>query len=228
MRPVSDPQSALRYPLSAIFSTEAAVRIVRELALSGNACSTGYLAGRAKVSIHTVRRTLERLVELGVVASVGLGPYPTYRLSRDHPLAPAIVALFEAEAKRIESVFSGIREIARSMVPRPEAVWVFGSVARHEDEASSDLDIAVVFEEEQLVSAVALMREALARIEAEQVVAISVVGVSARDVLRLSAGDPWWRGLEADGWPLDGPDPKSYASNVRSRAQGAAKKRVAR
>ena len=67
MPPVADPQSILRHPFSAIFSTEAAVRILRELARSGNACSTGYLAERARVSIHTVRRSLERLVPLGVV-----------------------------------------------------------------------------------------------------------------------------------------------------------------
>jgi predicted nucleotidyltransferase len=215
MRTAIRPQSVLRHPFSVIFGTEAAVRVLRELSRSGHERAPAFLAERTGVTIQTVRRTLERLVTLGVVDVVGQGRYPSYRLSARHPLRGAIDALFEAEAARAQAVFDAIRSIAEAMPDRPEAMWVYGSVARAEDTATSDLDIAVVFPNEDVEAAADALRAAIYDLQGDLAVSVSVIAISPSDVLRLSQGDPWWRGLETDAFPLIGAAPRYYAQSVR-------------
>lgn len=214
-RSPSVPQSVFRHPLSEILFAEAAVRVLRELFRAGRPLSSRIVADRAATTIQTVRRTLDRLAALGVVEAIGQGRYPSYRPDPAHPLAPALQALFDAEAARAEIVFAAIRDTALGLSPAPEAVWVYGSVARGDDVAGSDLDVAVVAPEPVLQAGVDRLRQALSGVESTQAVSISVVGVSTEDVVRLSAGDPWWIGVERDAVPLVGPDPASYARRLR-------------
>jgi predicted nucleotidyltransferase len=90
---------------------------------------------------HTgVRRCLSRLVEEGIVLERPAGNALLYRLNRDHLAAPQIEAL---AALRLQ-LFERLRETIRAWNVSPAVAAVFGSVARGDANAGSDLDILVI------------------------------------------------------------------------------------
>lgn len=108
----STAQSVLRYPLTAALAGEGGVRLLRELARHGGPLSPRALADRGGLTIQGARRALKRLVALGLVETVGSGDRLLYRLNPAHPLAPALNALFAAEAARVDAVFGAVRAAA--------------------------------------------------------------------------------------------------------------------
>jgi predicted nucleotidyltransferase len=214
--PASTKQSTLRFPVSAIFSSEANVRLLRELFRHGGELSAPEIGKRAGVSRQHALRTLYSLGELGIVEAVGVSGHPSYRVCVTYPLHEVISALFLAEEER----FSAIREAIRTAAgtdPSPEAIWLYGSVARKEDTPRSDIDVAIVFPDDLVEHAAGEMRERLSPAEESLGFSASIVGIGPHDVLRLSAGDPWWTTLARDAITLAGPDPERLAARIRRR-----------
>lgn len=87
-----------------------------------------------------VRRALERLVAQGVLDSDRVGAATQYRLNRDHLAAAAIEALANLRAE----LFERIRKELRSWATPAEFVALFGSAARGDMRADSDIDLFVV------------------------------------------------------------------------------------
>src|SRR3954471_9946896 len=143
-------QSAQRYPLTFILGMDAGVRLARELARHGGQLSAPDLVRRTGLAKASVARGLEVLVEAGIVGTAGTGRSVLHRLRPEHPLTPALAALFEAEERRFQAILDGARSAAESVGPGLVALWLFGSVARGEDGAESDLDLALVAEPEAL------------------------------------------------------------------------------
>jgi predicted nucleotidyltransferase len=213
MRPL--PQSYLRYPLSTLLGSEASVRVLRELTLHGAELTTTLLARRIGVTDQSVRNVLDVLRQTGLVKVYGQGRAVSYEIYRDHPLAPLLVALFEGEDRRAKTIHDRIRQVAARL--KPMAVWLFGSAARGEDRIGSDLDLLLVAEaDEETERAADSFRKAMAPIETDHHVSISVVPVSGDDVLRLArTEDPFWREILADAQPLHGPMPETLLSRLR-------------
>jgi hypothetical protein len=89
-------------------------------------------------SSHTgVRRCLERLVGEGIVLQRRAGNALLYRLNRDHLAAPQIEALATLRLR----FFERLRETVAAWDIKPALGAVFGSVARGEADAGSDIDI---------------------------------------------------------------------------------------
>jgi len=87
-----------------------------------------------------VNEVLGQLTEAGIVLREVRPPAKLYRLNRDHVAAAGIEAL----AGQREVLLTRIRsELALWDVPA-DAVWLFGSAARGEGGASSDIDLLVV------------------------------------------------------------------------------------
>jgi predicted nucleotidyltransferase len=225
-------RSVFRFPLTAAFAGEGGVRLLRELAQYGGPLSPRALADRTALTVQGTRRALKRLVALGLVATVGTTDRLLYRLNPDHPLTPALAALFAAEAARVDAVFRAVRTaLDRAQLP-VLAAWVYGSVARGEDTVASDLDVAVVFDVASgdaprargarvrrgmpaLESALDALRDELALVERGQHVTLSIVGLSRDDVARLSRGDPWWMEAARDAIPITGPAPAALATRSK-------------
>ena len=92
------------------------------------------LAGTGSVGGHL--KALTRLVGTGVVLAQPGG----YGLNREHVAAVAVNALAGMRSELLDR----IRTQARSWRPEPVVVGVFGSFARREGDASSDIDVLVV------------------------------------------------------------------------------------
>lgn len=137
-------QSALRLPLNRILGTETNVRILRTLYQLGVSVGTSELARHVEMDKAGVWRAIKVLEELGTVEAVGLGRQQTLRPREAHPLTRHLKAVFEAERLRFERLIEKLSEIARSLVPRPDSVWIEGSVATEHDGPGDPLMIGLL------------------------------------------------------------------------------------
>ena len=86
-----------------------------------------------------IRRVLLRLVAEGLVLEVPGG----YVLNRDHLAAPAVELLANLHGE----LMARIRHEVGAWSPAPRLVGLFGSAARRDGDARSDIDVVVVSDE---------------------------------------------------------------------------------
>jgi predicted nucleotidyltransferase len=99
------------------------------------------LAGRSYAQVSAVVR---RLAEEGLALVEQHGRTYSYRLNRDHALAPGLVDILSAPS-RIEDE---IRKFVEAWEPPPDTVALFGSAARREAAPESDVDLLVIRSDE--------------------------------------------------------------------------------
>lgn len=106
------------------------MRVLRVLAFAEEPIARTSVARRAELNPSGVRRTLDRLAELGVVEAIGSGRNQSVRIREKHPLSAAIRSLFQTEQRTYER----FREAIREAVARPDfparAVWLESPEAR--------------------------------------------------------------------------------------------------
>jgi len=100
------------------------------------------VAGRG--SRYGLVLVLERLVEHGLVTAIPAARGNLYQLNRQHVLAPVVLAAVRVRAE----VNDRLAGEAGNLIPRPLSVAVFGSVARGEATADSDLDVLIIAKDE--------------------------------------------------------------------------------
>ncbi len=88
----------------------------------------------------TVHRSLQRLARLGVLDVVEAGRALMYSLNRDHLATPALEQL--ASMKR--RFLAGVEQALSDLDPPPVSATLFGSAARGDGDASSDIDLLIV------------------------------------------------------------------------------------
>lgn len=85
---------------------------------------------------------LDRLVKHGLVLSEPTNHGSMYRLNRDHLLTPAVLQAAEAR----HELFRRLARECGELDPVPVSAAVFGSVARNDSTATSDIDLLVVLD----------------------------------------------------------------------------------
>lgn len=201
------PQSSFRQPLDDALGTVSCVRVLRELVLHGQPLAASELAERTALSRPSVGEALDRLVGLGLVEPVGTARSTPYRVRDGHFLAEPLGRLFRREAERREVVAGDLRAVARGVEPTPEAVWIYGSVARGEDRPGSDLDIVVVAARaEDRAPLEAHFRDALLELEDDwDLPATSVVVLTPGEIRDgVEAGESFYEELREDAVPVFG------------------------
>lgn len=88
----------------------------------------------------SVRTSLQRLCEQGVVLKEQKGPLGLYRLNRDHLAAPYILGLANLKSELLERMTKTITQ----WEIKPVFAAIFGSAARGEMHLDSDIDIFIV------------------------------------------------------------------------------------
>lgn len=212
----SPAQSFLRYPLSTILATEGHVRALRELSRHGGELSVTVLSKRTALTPQGMRNILDSLVASGVVVMIGAGRSRLFRIGT-HPMMAAVRELFIAE----DGVYADVVYCLRTCVSAHQGVlaaWIYGSVARGEDAPSSDIDIAIVADDADVEAVTWNLRHTLVKELNQHPSAPSLVGLGKRDVIRLSAGDPWWSGLVKNAITLKGDRPEMLARKLVSQA----------
>lgn len=216
--PRSAPESVLRYPLTQVLGSESLVRLLRTLVRHGGQLAAPALAeqsGLARSSVHQAIATLE---SLGLIESAGSGRARLYSLNQAHPLVPPIVALFEAEARRWEEIRKSVGAAAKSS-DAVIAAWMYGSAARGQDHAGSDLDIGIVSVAGEQEAGLESISEALRPAEAKLAFAASIVAIDTADVVRLAGDrDPWWESLRRDAIAVHGDPPERLLAKLLREA----------
>lgn len=91
-------------------------------------------------SVDGVRRVLHRLVDQGVVQARPAGGALLFSLNRDHLAVPAITRLTDLRGE----LWRRLRELVAGWARPPVHSGVFGSAARGDGDAGSDIDLLVV------------------------------------------------------------------------------------
>lgn len=179
-------------------------RVLDVLARTTAELNLGTVARLAGVSPAQVSRVLPRLVALGVVERRDVPPSSLYRLVRENLMAQAVVDLVEVRSRTIER----LRVLAGAIRPAPASLVLFGSLARGEAEADSDIDVLVVrgadVDEDDERWSASLDAWVLG---ARRVVgnAVNHLEVSAAEVpARFRSRKPLWRAIQRDGAVLLG------------------------
>jgi predicted nucleotidyltransferase len=89
-----------------------------------------------------VQRELTRLEAAGVLTAVRIGKQKHYQANRASPVFQELRAL----VLKTSGLVDVLREALRPVAERVRAAFVYGSIAKGEDTASSDIDLMVVGE----------------------------------------------------------------------------------
>jgi predicted nucleotidyltransferase len=87
-----------------------------------------------------VQLGLDRLARQGLVAAEPAGRAILYRLNPDHLATPYIEALVQLRRELLRRLRADFRDWA----PAPAAVYLYGSTARRESTAETDIDLLVI------------------------------------------------------------------------------------
>jgi len=179
-------------------------RILSVLAETTTELNMRTLARLSGVSVAQVSRVLPGLVELGLIARREVPPSSLFRLTSEHVAAGPLVSLARARDAVIEAM--GRTAAALPMVP--VSVIVFGSFARGEAGAASDIDALFVRprnideSDDAWGASVDDWRDTIRRVSGNRV---EVLEVGSDEIAtRLSSDQPVWRDIRRDGLRVHG------------------------
>ena len=166
-----------------------------------------------------VNEVLGRLADAGVVLREVRPPAKLYRLNRDHVAAAGIEAL----AGQRDALLSRIRdELATWAVPAA-AVWVFGSAARGDGDATSDIDLlfvrpdAVASDDPTWLHQIDTLSGHVGRWSGNSCEPLELS--RAELALMVSRNEPLVDDLRADALTLSGASPRAALRKARAKAE---------
>jgi len=175
-------------------------RILAVLAQTSAELNLRTLARLSGVSLAQASRVMPHLVEQGIVERRDVPPAALFRLVEDHVAARAVLAVGRART----TVLDELGRTAGGISPAPLSVIVFGSLARGDAHAGSDIDIVVVRptgvddDHETWHTTLEQWREHGRRLTGNP---IEILDVGAADSARLlrSRRRPLWSDIRQDG-----------------------------
>ena len=187
-------------------------RVLDVLARTTAELNLGTVARLAGVSPAQASRVLPRLVLLGVIERRDVPPSSLYRLVRENLMAQAVVDLVEVRDRTIDR----LRVLAGAIRPAPASLVLFGSLARSEADAGSDIDVLVV-RRADVDGDNEHWNESLDDwlLEARRIAGnrVNHLEVSLADVrTRVRSRKPLWRDIVRDGVVIIGQTIESLAS----------------
>ena len=179
-------------------------RILAVLAGTSAELNLRTIARLSGVSVAQASRVMPTLVELGMVERRDVPPSAQFRLVEEHVASRAVLAL----ARVRQTVLEELGRAAAALAPPPLSVIVFGSFARGEARAESDVDIVVVRpadvaeEDEAWGSSLERWREHARRITGNRV---EIVEVDEHKIARLlNSRKPLWSDVVREGLVIFG------------------------
>lgn len=182
MRNPADRQSDLRTPWDRILGSESQVRALRVLEETDEPMSVRELARRTRMHLRAMQVAVEKLEYAGILDRVGTGSRPQVRLRRAHPLAPAVLGLFQAERARVERILEDLKSVAREHRRRAEAIWLEGPVAAGHDDGEESLRIGVLASSDRVDDVVDAIRARMGELMRREDVTIEVRGWTNADL----------------------------------------------
>lgn len=185
-------------------------RILAVLAETTAELNLRTIASIANVSEAQASRVLPGLVAVGVVERREAPPSALFRLVRDHIVAGPILALSRTRDRMIQQM----RQIAETLPVPTASVIIFGSFARGEADAESDIDTLMIrpsgiSESDEAWSA--SVQQWIDRVGEVSGNRVEVLEADEDDMpARLEGGGSVWRDIERDGLIIHGPPLDSF------------------
>lgn len=88
----------------------------------------------------TLHKELTRLAACGLLLREQQGNQVRYRANLDHPVFPELAGLF----RKTSGAVSVLADALRTLAPEPQLALIFGSLARGEENARSDVDLLII------------------------------------------------------------------------------------
>lgn len=193
----------LSHPLADLLGENMA-RIIRRLGMVHTGLSGRRTADLAEVPVASASRALAKLEAIGLVHSEDVGPSRVYRLNRQHVLWNPLDIMVTTPAI--------IKQEITKIAARPEAagttVAIFGSFARGEASAGSDIDVVMVNgaddSEQSRFDVIDSLRERIREMTGNDV---DILEIDDDQLARMAAShDPLLDSWITDGQTLAGPD----------------------
>ena len=187
-----------RHPVEAVVGGTRG-RLLAVLAETTAPLTLRRLARLASVSPAQASRVMPALVDLGLVDRSEVPPASQFLLNRENVAARFIVELADTR----QAAFSRIGDAARDIEPAPMSVIVFGSLARGEADAESDVDLVVVRadhvgeDDDRWSDSVDYWRRRVAAITGNDVELVEASASEASGKLRGRSG--LWSDIKRDG-----------------------------
>jgi len=126
-------------PIEAVIP-DAQGRLLAVLSRTTGELNLTTLAELSGVSLAHAARVVPRLVELGMVERREVPPSVLVRIVPEHLAVRALLALDDLR----DALLDELHRSAKRIRPAPENITLFGSVARGDGDALSDLDLLIV------------------------------------------------------------------------------------
>jgi predicted nucleotidyltransferase len=101
---------------------------------------TRQIARQVSTSVGTVQRELETLSQIGLIERSATGMQVFYQANRDHPAYAELHSLIAKTAGAFHIIRSALAPLAK----RIAFAFVYGSMARGDENAGSDVDLMVI------------------------------------------------------------------------------------
>jgi predicted nucleotidyltransferase len=156
------------------------------------------------VSLAQASRVLPGLVELGVLERREVPPSSLFRFVPDHVASRSILAL----ARSTDTALEELGHLAASLLMPPVSIVVFGSFARREADAESDIDLLVVRpddveeDDEKWATSMERLHTDGRRLTGNRLEVLEVVAREAAAL--LTSRRPLWADIRRDGRVLHG------------------------
>jgi uncharacterized protein len=98
------------------------------------------IARQVETSVGTVQRELNLLADTGLIKRSTVGNQVFYQANQEHPEYPELRALLA----KTTGVFQMLKSALAPLASRINLAFVYGSVARGEEKATSDIDLMVI------------------------------------------------------------------------------------
>ena len=98
------------------------------------------IARQIETSVGTVQRELALLTDAGLIKRSAVGSQVFYQANQEHPEFPELRALLA----KTTGVFQMLKTALAPLSSRINLAFVYGSVARGEEKAASDIDLMVI------------------------------------------------------------------------------------
>ena len=126
--------------LDLLFGTYRQRALTQLLLHPGSSYHVRELARLTGTTPGTLHKELARLAASGLLLREQQGNQVRYRANLDHPVFPELAGLF----RKTSGAVSVLAEALQSLAPPPQLALVFGSLARGEENANSDVDLLII------------------------------------------------------------------------------------
>ena len=193
-----------------VLGSKTKISVLRLLCTYRKAFSEREIARRVGRNATNVHQVLQQLVDAGVVEAERVGRVRLFRIAESNLwVERVLVPLFEAERQVAEALASAVVHAAG---PTAVSVVLFGSRARGESRAGSDVDLLVVVGSGEDPAQV---RRRILDAGLHYGLSVEAVCVPVDDFPRwVWEAEDLWRAIEADGIVLAGRDIKELRGCV--------------